>query len=296
MIAKTGLRDFLLPPACLVAPSPALAALAAWRLVLLCTVFAVTVGIVISFVMTPVYRAEGHALPATEDVAAKRAMGGVADLADLAGINLGSDSASQEQLEILESQKFLADFIIERHKLPEIYPESWDAAAGKWKAGVIPPTMGHALKRVRDGMLAISQDRKTGVITVTFRDRSPAVAAEWVNDYFADANRKIRDSDVARIERMVAYLNAQAVKPNQPVEVRQAIYRLVEEQLKSLAMAMSDREYAFRVFDPARVPEALERVAPVRTSIALISLVAGMLFGIGIAAAANAYSRRHDAA
>ena len=274
--------NFLLPASCLRAPTLFLGIVAAWRLVALCTLMSVAVGVAVAFIMTPVFRAEGRALPTAEDVSARGAMAGVADLAALAGINVGSDSTAQEHFEILQSGKFLAEFIVERNKLPEIYAESWDGAAGHWKQGVEPPTMGRALKRVREGMLFISQDRKTGVITVAFRHRDPTVAAQWVNDYFADANRKIRDAEVGRIDRMIEYLDAQAEKPNQPIEVKQAIYRLVEDQMKRLSLAMSDREYAFRVIEPARVPENWEKVAPVKRSIALVALMAGLMLGGGI--------------
>jgi uncharacterized protein involved in exopolysaccharide biosynthesis len=54
------------------------------------------------------------------------------------------------------------------------------------------------------------------------------------------------------------------------VEVQQAIYRLVEDQFKAITAASVREQYAFRIVDPARVPEARRPKSPRRVLMAVL--------------------------
>ena len=55
------------------------------------------------------------------------------------------------------------------------------------------------------------------------------------------------------------------------------IYNLIEEQTKNIMLANVREEYAFKIVDPAIVPEI--RVRPARRKIAIMGLLVGLLFG-----------------
>jgi uncharacterized protein involved in exopolysaccharide biosynthesis len=67
------------------------------------------------------------------------------------------------------------------------------------------------------------------------------------------------------------------------VELRQALYTLIETEIKKVMIAQGSEEYAFKVIDPARVAE--EKSSPRRALITLVGAFAGLMLGIVIALA-----------
>ena len=61
------------------------------------------------------------------------------------------------------------------------------------------------------------------------------------------------------------------------VDIRQAIYRLTEEQVNNAMLANVQREYAFRFIDPAIPPET--KFSPKRPLITSVGAVIGLFVG-----------------
>lgn len=195
--------------------------------------FAVTViAIVVALMLPNIYRAEALLAPNDQDAA-----GGLSALAaqyggvaSLAGINLGGGSTDKTALglEILKSRKFISEFI-ERHKLLvplvaargwnfetgelRIDPDDYDEAAGKWVRDVSPPkkvipSLQEAYEEFMD-ILSISEDKKTGFVTVSIEHYSPTIAKQWVDWLIKDLNTSIMAHDVTEAEQAIDYLNNQ---------------------------------------------------------------------------------------
>jgi len=210
----------------------------------------------------------------------------VADLAALAGINVGmGGSTSVANIAYLQSDTLLIEYINNNKGLGQLFDDDWDIANKRWKEASKQrlPTIGKALRKLRNGMFSVSIDKKTGLITVSLRHHQPEVAAQWVNGLVAAANRNLRERDMSEGKRTIDFLQRQADVSTPSVELKQTLYRLVQDQMKRLAVASAREDYAFRIIDAARVPEAWERVAPVRRAIFAISVLIGGIFGIGIA-------------
>ena len=62
------------------------------------------------------------------------------------------------------------------------------------------------------------------------------------------------------------------------VELRQAISRLIENEVQVMMVAEGETEYAFTVIDPPRIP--LERIRPQRKLIVFLSGTLGGMIGI----------------
>jgi uncharacterized protein involved in exopolysaccharide biosynthesis len=91
---------------------------------------------------------------------------------------------------------------------------------------------------------------------------------------------------LADSSRNVAYLNKQ-ISQTSSVEIQKALYNLIESETKTLMLANARAEYAFRVVDPAVVPEV--RNSPKRTLMVLSGIVLGFLAGALLALALDAY-------
>src|SRR5262249_45050407 len=142
-----------------------------------------------------------------------------------------------------------------------------------WKTAN-PPTLNDAVfyfdRHVRD----VSEDRRTGLVTLRITWTDPMRAAAWANEIVRLANEQLRGRAVARAQGAIDYLKREAQAPAS-VEIQQALYRLMEDQYKTLLLANVSEDYAFSVIDPAVAADAKHYVFPNRT---LFSF-AGLFFG-----------------
>src|SRR6185437_3498610 len=123
-------------------------------------------------------------------------------------------------------------------------------------------------KKVRD----ISEDRKTGLVTMTVTWTDPVLAAEWANGLVSMTNDYMRNLAIKQANAEMAYLREQALKTD-TVEMKATIYALMERELQKAMVAAGERQFALRVIDPALPPERPS--APKRALWALAALILG---------------------
>ena len=177
-------------------------------------------------------------------------------LASLAGINLsGGNQVKTEALATLDSEILTEQYIRQNDLLPVLFSREWNAAARQWNTTdpAKVPTLWKANRRFKD-VRSVVDDTKTGLVTLTIRWKDPHVAAQWANGLVKLTNDYLRQRAIDEAERSIAYLNGEVVKTN-IVEVRSAIYNLMETEIKNEMIARGRDEYALRVIDPAVPPE-----------------------------------------
>jgi uncharacterized protein involved in exopolysaccharide biosynthesis len=125
-------------------------------------------------------------------------------------------------------------------------------------------------KRIR----ALSEDRRTGVVTLSIHWTDGVAAARWANELVQQANSYLQESALVRSGRNLDYLKSELQKVS-AIEVRQSINNLIESEINRAMMARGNDQYAFRIIDPAVVPEQ----SPLRRQ--LMMVVSGFLFGAG---------------
>lgn len=287
------------------------------RLIAACVTLVTLVGLLYAVLSTPLYTASVTVQPSTEDAGGlsglRSQFGGVAALA---GVDLGGGgSTKDEYLAILRSRQLTDRFFERNMVLPHLFPDAWDAEAGAWKQsepGLISraargisrtlarlsgdegwreergpgPSLWEAYKAFNEKVRNIREDAQTGIVTVEFEFRDPALAARWANDYVAMANAEIREKAVVESTRALAYLDEEVQKTT-IAGVRETIFSLVEAQLEKIMLANSRPEYAFKVLDRAVVPE--ERSHPKRALIVVLSLMLGSMVGVFAALAREAW-------
>jgi len=92
----------------------------------------------------------------------------------------------------------------------------------------------------------------------------------------------MRRRAIEEAETSLRYLNRELEKAKS-VEVQQAIYRLIETQVKKIMLANVREEYAMRVIDPAFVPDPDEFDHPKLLSSLMAGGLVGFLFGMLVA-------------
>ncbi|HEV2270394.1 MAG TPA: Wzz/FepE/Etk N-terminal domain-containing protein [Steroidobacteraceae bacterium] len=225
------------------------------------------VALVAALVATPEYTASVVLLPVNThggsmDLGASASeLGG---LASLAGINLsGANQVKTEALATLESEILTEQYIRQNNLLPVLFSSDWNAATRQWDTTDPQkvPTLWKANKRFKD-VRSIVDDTKTGLVTLTIRWKSPYIAAQWANGLVQLTNDYLKQRAIGEAERSIAYLSGEVGKTN-IVEVKSAIYTLMETQIKNEMIARGRDEYALRVIDPAVPPEKKSFPRPV---------------------------------
>jgi uncharacterized protein involved in exopolysaccharide biosynthesis len=245
-----------------------------------------------AFLMTPKYRAAAVALPAASDRSGMATLGSMlgqfGGLAALAGINVDSaDSRTAEIMAVLRSRAFTERFISERELMPELFRGKWDAQGGKWKGDRQDwPTLAQAYKYFDKSVRTISQDKKTGLITVAIEWPDPTKAADLANDLVGRLNAEMRARAARDTNASINYLQKELTATS-TVETREAISRLMEAQINQRMLANVTAEYSLRVVDRAMPPDRKDVARPRKRMMAAIGMALGAAFGILAVLVAN---------
>ncbi len=254
------------------------------KLIILCVLVAGIAGVAISYALTRYWRSEVVFAPTNGSGGIGDLSGGsLGGLAALAGVSLGgAGKRSEEFLEYLRSQGFTREFIEKHNLLPVLFANKWDAKAGKWKTDD-PPTLSDGEKRFSKKLRQITEDRRTGIVklSITWSDRE--LAARWANEFIAEADDALRQRAIAEYTRSLAYLTNETANTS-VVELRAAIYKAMESELRDAMLARTRDAYAFKVLDPAIPRDYKDRDSPNRILYGLGGALLGLLAGIVIAA------------
>lgn len=256
-----------------------------WRLVGVVATATTAIAIVLALVMRPVYRSETVVLPVNEDgMGALGALAGqFGGLASLAGLSVGKSQARDEAIGVLKSRELIVQLVERKRLMPVLFADDWDAAKGEWSADLDkPPTMGDALRKFDQSILQVREDPKSGLITVRMDWYDRFAAADWANTLVVFANEEMRRRTITEAGSALKILNSELDKA-QSVELRTAISRLIEAQLRSRTLASVRRQFAFKVIDPARASDPDKRQRPARTLMVLLGGFIGVIAGIAIA-------------
>ena len=224
------------------------------------------------------------------------ALGQLGGLASLAGVSIGGGESSESQIaqEIMKSWSFVETFISDNNLEVEVYAaEGWskgsgelhinqdiyDSKSGDWltedsNGNIAPPTSWQLFKKF-SGMLSVSEDKKSGLVSVSIEYYSPQVAKEWLDLYVSAINEHMQSRQVAKVSNNISYLEAQIDKTS-IAEMREVFYTIIEEQTKNKMVAEASPDYAFVAVSPSMVPE--EKSQPKRALICILgTLLGGML-------------------
>lgn len=248
----------------------------------------------IALLLPPIYQAQTLLAPASESSTNSRLsmlnsqFGGIASIA---GVSLNSGSpASQEAFAVLKSRSITNRFVEMNKLLPVLFADDWDPESQQWTSEK-PKTLWDAYALFDHKVRTATEDKKTGLVTLSIEWKDPVAAAAWTNELVALTNQTLRDRQIERSNRNLAYLKKQLEITNVS-EVRQAIYRLVESEVKSVMLAQGDDEFAYRVLDPAVVPE--RKAKPHRLLIVVAGFLAGGVLAVLLALALGPSRREID--
>lgn len=267
-------------------------------IILFCFVFA-SISIVYAAFLPNIYKAEALLAPVEQE--SKGGLSALAGqfggLASLAGVSLGAGAGvdkTQMAIEVMRSRQFTNTFINKHKILPDLMAsKSWDRASnsitydeslylentGEWVRKIqLPytsvPSKQEAYKKFREAV-SINIDKETGMVTVSASHISPFVANNWVNLLIKEINEAMKQRDVVEANKSRKFLTNQ-IQETKIADIRAILYKLIEDQTKTIMFANVRDEYVFKTIDPAIIPE--ESFKPNRILIVIMSImIAGML-------------------
>ena len=271
-----------------------------WIIIAITAVFAI--GSVIFAILQPnIYKSEALLAPASEEQAGglSALAGQFGGLASMAGINLGGGAGvdnTQMAIEVMNSRQFTSQFIEKHNILPNLMavdkwnlndnsivydPDIYNKDNAKWvrevKAPFEPkPSMQEAYKEFKE-VVSINLVKDTGMVTISVEHLSPVIAQKWVTWLIEDINQVMKERDVAEANRSREFLNKQIAQTN-VADIRSVLYKLIEEQAKTIMFAEVRDEYVFKTVDPALIPE--EKSKPMRGLICVLGTLAGGILGV----------------
>lgn len=270
-----------------------------WLIIAITAIF--TIGAVVFAIMQPnIYKSEALLAPASEEQggglsALASQFGG---LASLAGVNLSSKKGvdkTELAIEVLKSRHFISEFILKHDIMADLMAaKKWDRESDKiiydeddylfetntWirdvKAPFKPePSMQEAYK-VFSKIIAVNSAKDTGMVTISIEHVSPTIAKQWVTWLIQDINKVMKERDVAEAQRSTEFLNRQIALTN-VADIKTVLYKLIEEQAKTIMFAEVRDEYVFKTIDPALAPE--EKAKPKRVLIGILGFILGGMLG-----------------
>tara|TARA_B100001769_G_C22094474_1_gene590386 strand:+ start:673 stop:1605 length:933 start_codon:yes stop_codon:yes gene_type:complete len=243
------------------------------------------------------YKAVTVLAPAQSDNSdLKGTLSQMSGLASLAGVSVDTRSSEVKTAqEIMQSWSFIEGFIAENNIALEVYAaEEWsrgsnelqfddslyDTETKTWlikndNTGELGPPTSWTLFESFSEILAVSADKKTGLVTVSIEYYSPQIAKQWLDMYVAAINAHMQQRQMAKVTNNINYLEAQINKTS-IAQMREIFYNIIEEQTKNKMLAEASPDYVFVTVSPSMVPEVKSQ--PTRYIICILgTLLGGML-------------------
>ena len=262
------------------------------------TAFASIIGVYYSLSLPNIYESKSLLVPVDSSSSITGSMGAYAGLAGLAGINLpsGGEGNSAQAIQKIKSLSFFEENILPNIFLPDLLAlESWDFQSNTlthnedaynkdtntWVRGYSYPKKqipsAQESFRAFKGHLNLSEDRKSGFISLKVKHQSPYVAKQWAELVINQVNTFYRQKDKSESEKAVVYLN-QKLAMTSLSEVKVAIAELLQQHTKKLTLVEAKEFYVFEFIDPPAVPEI--KSDPKRALICIISAILGGMLSI----------------
>jgi len=256
-----------------------------------------------AYTATPIYRAETTLAP-------MRGSGGVGglisqfggalgSLAGMVGMS-GSTSAGGklmrgEAYASLVSTSQIQSFIAEENLLPVLFSDIWDAEKEEWLVDeeLDIPTLSDGYDLFMNEILVAAEDPATNLVILSVEWTDPVQAAEWANKLVGNLNSRLRSKAIESADKTIDFLN-QELERTKVVELRQAIFYMMEQQVSSKTTARVQDEFAFKIINPAVAPDLDKYVRPERGFIVITGLFLGLFAGLIAAFLAFAISKLRD--
>lgn len=251
------------------------------------------VGATVAYVLTlpNLYKSQAILIPTEATGKLGGLSGSLGSVGALAGINIGGggEKKSVVALELMKSRAFFAAFM-QKYQLKVqlmaakgwdpatkqllLDPEIYDASKQLW----LRPAIGLRAAEPSDQecyeafmrIFASSQDKLTGVITISLEFVAPDLAQRWLQLYLDELNLQMKQRDISEADESIQFIQDRIAKTDLN-EIRNVLFAMLEEHQKTLVVANVKPDYVFKLIDPPSLPDI--KSGPVRSIMVLAAMV-----------------------
>ena len=270
-----------------------------WLIISL-TSFVSIIGVIYSLLLPNIYESKALLVPVNPSSGIAGALGNYSALAGLAGINLPSESDEGNYAKAIEkigALSFFENSILVNINLQDLMAvKSWNSKTNTlvyderifnsisktWvRKYSYPkqqiPSAQESFEEFKSKHLSISENKKTGFITLSIRHKSPFLAKQWTELVVNEVNSYYRQKDKYESEKAVSYLNQQ-ISMTGLSEIKEVLAQLLQEEIKKLTLVEANQFYVFDYIDPPAVME--EESDPNRFLIFILSFLFGLMLSV----------------
>ena len=261
-----------------------------WIIVAL-TGFVSVIGVIYSLSLPNIYSSKALLASVNPSSGISGALRGYAGFAGLAGISVPStidEGDSAKAIEKINSLSFFENNILPNIFLPDLMAlNSWNSDTNSMtydesiynkesNIWLMTPSVQQSFGEF-GSHLSVSEDKKTGFITLTVKHQSPFVAKEWADLVVNEVNAFYRQKEKLESEKAVGYLNQQ-ISITSLSEIKEVLAQLLQEETKKLTLIEANESFVFDYIDPPAVME--KKSEPRRSYICILSAVLGAFLSI----------------
>ena len=252
-----------------------------WRIAYI-VIIAGFIAVIYSLQLPNIYRSEATIIPRQEEktnispaITTLRDMGGFAELIGLGG------GGSSSKFQIVLKSRHLSRRIVEKyHLMPQLFEENWDPKKKIWIEN-LAPTFQDAYRDLM-GMLTISIDRKSDVLSIKFDHKDRHFAKEMIDYYITELSESLRKETLKDAEENQRFLRRQ-LERTPDVLLKEKIYALLAKEIEKETFARAQKYYSFQVLDPPIVPDLNKKVKPKRSLICMLSVLVAFFVAVFLA-------------
>jgi len=178
----------------------------------------------ISLLMTPVYRSEASVIPVS---ASSSPLGELAGLAAMAGFSVGGETDTAKIKAVLKSRTIKEEVIKDLNLIPVLLED--DIPEDRDPMNVAVETL--------DEMVSISEDKKTGVITISVDYKDPEIAKK-IGGVFIEKLQKIMNEKALTLAKVNRIFLEKQLKEE-------------EKRLKDLQKKLADFQKKTKIIQPS---------------------------------------------
>lgn len=263
------------------------------------TSFVSILTVIFSLLIPNIYESKALLAPVNSS-GISGAMQSYSGLAGIAGISLPSvaaESNSKKAINTMTSLSFFENNIMPNIFIPNLIAiKSWNHEQNKitYKENIYDenlniwvrdysfpykqiPSAQESFEVFKNKHLNITEETKTGFITITVRHQSPFIAREWTDLIINEVNNFYRQKDKSEAQKAASYLYEQIEITNLS-EIKQVIAELLKQETQKLTLIEVTPYYVFDYIDPPAVME--KKVGPKRAVICILGAFLGGMLSI----------------
>jgi len=245
-------------------------------------------AVVYSLMLTNYYKSESILITAdSQDLGSLSQYSGLASLTGVSLPSAGGDGIV-EVMEIIKSREFVKHLLTFENILPSLMaPKSFDTLSQElyfdlnvfdpqeksWTSGLKPSYI-ETHETYISNVLTISNDKMTGLVSITVEHISPVFAKDFLTLIINEANNLKREKAINTSDKSLDHLKVE-LSNTSLVPIKESINQLIKAQLETRMMAKANEDYSLVMIEPPFIPE--KKSKPGR---AIICIVATMFGGM----------------